>query len=123
MLRVEIEEPQDRGPPVESGRDGLRGEGGRDDAEGEDAGDGEVDAPARAEGRALGEGQRDEGADGQHEGDEQLLAVAQQGRRREAGLAEHAPGVVLWEIGLAIAIPLAMAAALTFLVSSCRLFE
>ena len=40
------------------------------------------------------------------------------------GLAEeHSPEVVLWEIGLAIAVPLGLAVALTFLMSSASRFE
>ena len=85
------EQAQDTLTPVEAGRDRLTGEGRGHDRQGEHPGGGDVDASPVTEVGDVGEGEADERQHGQHEGDEQLLAVTEDRRGLEAGLGEPTP--------------------------------
>ena len=86
--RGAAEHPQHAVPPVEAGLDGLTGEGRGDQRQGQDPGRDDVDPPGRAEvgGVRLHQADQDQGR--QDDGDEQLLAVADQHGDLAAGLGQ-----------------------------------
>ncbi len=84
--RGDAEQPENAVAAVEPGRDGLPGEGGRDDGQGEHSRRGVVDAATRSEGGRGRQSQPDEGHPRQDDRDEELLAVAQQGQGLEDAL-------------------------------------
>jgi hypothetical protein len=86
------EQPEHAVPAVEARGDGLGGERGGDDAQGEDAGHGQVDPAAGAEAGGGGHRQAEQGRAGQHERHQQLLAVAQQRAGLEPGLGGDPAG-------------------------------
>src|SRR5690606_37373250 len=93
--RRHSQEAEDAVAPVEAGRDGLSGERDRHHRQGQDPRGNDVDTRLVELGEG-GVGQRDQRHERQDDRDEELLTVAQDGRRLEPRLSEYALGRGRW---------------------------
>lgn len=89
--RAGSEEAQHPVAAVEAGGDRLAGEGGGDDRQGEHPCGRDVDAAPGPEVGDVAQGEGEQGQGGEHERDERLLAVPQDGGGLEPRLCRPAP--------------------------------